>query len=451
MGFRAYMLYVLVLFIRPFEQFAPELMELRPVLILWVLTFLLTLRDASKVQWGAAESKHYWLLGGLALIVLASTFFNGGFSSLGDGLGEYSTPAMLFALTCMNVTTMERYRKTAMLFLFCILMLCIESLYGYHTGWQADKLVIPQMARENVIVPKDLPAAPADDTSGALIWRIRSVGFLSDPNDFAQSIIVVAPWLLMLGYSHKRAGQRILMVLPLLVCAGYTLMLTHSRGGILGTAAAGLFVVKMYVSPANFARLLLAGGLAAALSMGGLGGDRAMSSKEQSASERIDAWNDGLMMLKGNPLLGVGYGNFTEHHHRTAHNSFVLCFAETGLAGYSLWLGMIIIAIKSLNRVIACSEPGSVSSHYAGLLRASIVGFLVCAWFLSRTFVPTLYLLLAMAVCLLYTTRKAHPLTPHPSPTLVRLHEPVLWWWTTLQAVAMTLVLVSVFIRTATM
>lgn len=445
------MLYVLVLFIRPFEQFAPELMELRPVLILWVLTFLLTLRDASKVQWGAAESKHYWLLGGLALIVLASTFFNGGFSSLGDGLGEYSTPAMLFALTCMNVTTMERYRKTAMLFLFCILVLCIESLYGYHTGWQADKLVIPQMARENVIVPKDLPAAPADDTSGALIWRIRSVGFLSDPNDFAQSIIVVAPWLLMLGYSHKRAGQRILMVLPLLVCAGYTLMLTHSRGGILGTAAAGLFVVKMYVSPANFARLLLAGGLAAALSMGGLGGDRAMSSKEQSASERIDAWNDGLMMLKGNPLLGVGYGNFTEHHHRTAHNSFVLCFAETGLAGYSLWLGMIIIAIKSLNRVIACSEPGSVSSHYAGLLRASIVGFLVCAWFLSRTFVPTLYLLLAMAVCLLYTTRKAYPLTPHPSPTLVRLHEPVLWWWTTLQAVAMTLVLVSVFIRTATM
>ena len=451
MGFRAYMLYVLVLFIRPFEQFVPELMELRPVLILWVLTFVLTLRDASKVQWGAAESQHYWLLGGLALIVLASTFFNGGFSSLGDGLGEYSTPAMLFALTCMNVTTTERYRKTAMLFLFCILVLCLESLYGYHTGWQADKLVIPQMARENVIVPKDLPAAPADDTSGALIWRIRSVGFLSDPNDFAQSIIVVSPWLLMLGYSNRRAVQRILMVLPLLVCAGYTLMLTHSRGGILGTAAAGLFVVKMYVSPSTCVRLLLVGGLAAALSMGGLGGDRAMSSKEQSASERIDAWNDGLMMLKGNPLLGVGYGNFTEHHHRTAHNSFVLCFAETGLAGYSLWLGMIIIAIKSLNRVIACSEPGSVSSHYAGLLRASIVGFLVCAWFLSRTFVPTLYLLLAMAVCLLYTTRKAHPLTPHPSPTLVRLHEPVLWWWTTLQAVAVTLVLVSVFIRTATM
>lgn len=451
MGFRAYMLYVFVLFLRPFEQFAPELMELRPVLILWVLTFLLTLRDASKVQWGAAESKHYWLLGGMALIVLASTSFNGGFASLGDGIGEYSTPAMLFVLTCMNVITVERFRKTAMLFLFCILTLCLESLYGYHTGWQANKLVIPQMARENAIVPKDLPEAPADDTSGALIWRIRSVGFLSDPNDFAQSIIVVTPWLLMLGYPNKRAGRRILMMLPWLMCAAYTLMLTHSRGGILGTAAAGLFVIKMYISTANFIRLLFAGGIAAALSMGGLGGDRAMSSKEQSASERIDAWNDGLMMLKSNPLLGVGYGNFTEHHHRTAHNSFVLCFAETGLLGYALWLGMIVVAMKSLNRITECSEPGSVFSHYACLLRASIVGFLVCAWFLSRTFVPTLYLLLAMSVCLLYATRKAHALTLHPSPTLARLHAPLLWRLTTLKAVALTLVLVSVFIRSAKM
>ncbi|MCH3833935.1 hypothetical protein LZB52_09505, partial [Campylobacter jejuni] len=86
--------------------------------------------------------------------------------------------------------------------------------------------------------------------------RIRSVGFLSDPNDFAQSIIVVTPWLLMLGYPNKRAGRRILMMLPWLMCAAYTLMLTHSRGGILGTAAAGLFVIKMYISPANFIRLL---------------------------------------------------------------------------------------------------------------------------------------------------------------------------------------------------
>lgn len=450
-GFRAFMLYVFVVFTRPFEQFAPELMEFRPVLILWVLTFAFTLRDASKVKWGAAESKHYWLLAGMGLTVLASTFFNGGFASLGNGIGEYSTPAMLFALTCMNVTTLERYRKLAMLFLFCILALCLESLYSYHTGWRASDMVIRQLARENVIVPRDLPAAPADDTSGTLIWRIRSVGFLSDPNDLAQTIIVVAPWLLMLGYPAKTGWRRAIVVLPLLTCAAYTLMLTHSRGGILGTAGAMLFVLKSQMSRANFIRLLMVGGIVAALTLGGLGGDRAMSSKEQSASERIDAWNDGLMMLKGNPLLGVGYGNFTEHHHRTAHNSFVLCFAETGLLGYFIWLGMVVIAIKSLNRVIACTDAKSLFSRYAALLRASIVGFLVCAWFLSRTFVPTLYILLAMSVCLLYVTRQAHPPTPDASPDRTLLHSPLLWRATTLQAVVFTIVLVSAFIRSSKM
>ena len=60
-------------------------------------------------------------------------------------------------------------------------------------------------------------------------------------------------------------------------------------------------------------------------------GGRAISSKEQSAAERIEAWSVGLELLKWRPLFGAGYGNFTDHHHLTAHNSFVLCFAELGL------------------------------------------------------------------------------------------------------------------------
>jgi putative inorganic carbon (HCO3(-)) transporter len=446
-GFRTYMLYVFMVFMRPFEQFAPELMELRPVLILWVLMFLSTMSDASKVKWGAGEGRLYWMLAGMAGTVLMSTALNGGFAALGDGVGDFSTPAMLFAMTCMNVVSIQRYRKLALLFMFCVVALCLESLYAYHTGWRASDLVIPQLARENILVPKDLPAAPADDTSGSLIWRIRSVGFLSDPNDFAQTIIVVAPWLLMLGDLTKPLWRRALLLMPVFAILGYTLSLTHSRGGMLGTVAAVVFILKSQMSRGNFTRMMLAGGiLGAAVMMGGGGGDRAISSKEQSASERIDAWNDGLLMLKSNPLVGVGYGNFTEHHNRTAHNSFVLCFAETGLLGYFLWLGMIVLSIKSLNRVIECAQARSEPWLYAVLLRASLVGFLVCSWFLSRTFEPTLYILMAMAACLLYLVRQSIPAKVQP-----RLHEPVNWAWTTVQFIGLTMVMVSVFIRSAKM
>lgn len=454
MGFKTYLLYVFVVFMRPFEQFAPELMELRLVLILWVLTFVFTLRDASKIHWGAAQRQHHWLLAGMAVTVLLSTAFNGGFAALGNGVGEFSTPAMLFVLTCMNVVSLERYRKLALLFFFCLVALCLESLYAYHTGWRAGEMVIRQLAHENAIVPLDLPAAPADDVSGALVWRIRSVGFLSDPNDFAQTIIVVVPWLLMLGNWSKPLWRRSFALLPIFACLAYTLTLTHSRGGLLGSAAALTFLLKGYVKRGTFIKLMLIGAVGGALLLagrGGGGGDgRAMSTKEESAAERIDAWNDGLLMLKSNPVLGVGYANFTEHHKRTAHNSFVLCFSETGLLGYFMWLGMIVLSMKSLNRVIACATPKTEAWLYATLLRASLVGFLVCAWFLSRTFVATLYILMGMSVCLLYCVRKSPE--PHvPATSVARLNEPVTWAWTTLQFMALTLVMVSLFIRSATM
>jgi hypothetical protein len=42
------------------------------------------------------------------------------------------------------------------------------------------------------------------------------------------------------------------------------------------------------------------------------------------------------------PVFGVSYNSFTDHHERTTHNSFVLCFAELGLLGYFTWLALVV-------------------------------------------------------------------------------------------------------------
>jgi hypothetical protein len=107
-----------------------------------------------------------------------------------------------------------------------------------------------------------------------------------------------------------------------------------------------------------------------------------------------------------------------------------------------LWIGLIVLAFQALNRIIRCLKSDDAHAQYAVLLRTSFVGFLVCAWFLSRTFVPTLFILMGMTVGLLHSARMRHPQAQVPE-----LHQPLLWRMASAQVVVVTLVLVSMFIR----
>lgn len=443
MGFRTYLLYLFMVFVRPIEQFLPEMMALRPILILWIVTFITGVVEAKKSGGSAAQPVHYGMLFGMTVVVTCSLLFTGYLSNISWAVGEFSTPAMLFVLTALNVTTVERFKKTCRFLLICVILLTLESLSSYYLGFRVDELIIRQLASENVIIPKDLAAVPAQDTSGAFIWRIRSVGFLRDPNDFAQTLVMVLPWLFMFTPATGSLLKQTWRVLPLASLIFLTLNHTHSRGGLLGLAAMLIFSLKTRLGNVKTGALLaLAFG---AFQFLGLGGGREISSKEQSANERIEAWADGMLMLKQHPLFGVGYGNFTEHHLRTAHNSYVLCFSELGLLGYFFWIGLIVMGMKSVNRVIACAPPGSDSQRLATLLRISMIGFLVCAWFLSRTYIPTLYILMALGVCLLYCARKETDPKQYPE-----LHAPMKWFVATLGTMAATIVAVSIFIRQST-
>src|SRR5690606_25337016 len=144
----------------------------------------------------------------------------------------------------------------------------------------------------------------------------------------------------------------------------------------------------------------------AAIATGATGG-RGYSAGEASAGGRIEAWSEGLTMLGNHPVFGVGYGNFGEHHDYTAHNSFVLAFSELGLVGYVFWLALLVLAFRELAIARAISEPESDEARWSRLLQFSLVGFLVCALFLSRSFVPTLYLLLGLCYACWHCAVKA--------------------------------------------
>jgi len=135
----------------------------------------------------------------------------------------------------------------------------------------------------------------------------------------------------------------------------------------------------------------------------GVTGGREISADEESAEGRLDAWHAGIEMLRSHPLTGVGYGGFAEHHVRAAHNSYVHCFSELGLLGYFCWIGLLVIThtrLAALGRLEETDEDSKFIVTWATSLRFSLYGFLAGAFFLSRTYTPTLYILIALAMAL---------------------------------------------------
>ena len=132
-------------------------------------------------------------------------------------------------------------------------------------------------------------------------------------------------------------------------------------------------------------------------------------------------------MLKNQPLLGVGYGLFIDHYELTAHNSLVLCFAETGLIGYFFWFGLVLITFAQLHGLKNLSGQEPIDTdlrRWASALQLSMVGFMSAAMFLSRTFIPMLYLLIGLSVALTLIARQA--MRPVWMPTFPRLGSLVL-------------------------
>ncbi|MGB9605849.1 MAG: O-antigen ligase family protein, partial [Bryobacteraceae bacterium] len=193
-------------------------------------------------------------------------------------------------------------------------------------------------------------------------------------------------------------GNTVLVVVPALWIL-YGLGLTRSRGGALGLVVLVALAVRDRLG--RLGSWIVSGMVLAGMLAANFGGARALSLRAASISGRVEAWSAGLQMLKQSPLFGVGYRAFTDYHEMTAHNSFVLCFAETGMLGYFFWLGLLVATARDLAVLagLSAADPAQAAvRHWARTVRLAYYTFLTTAWFLSRTYIPTLYLLIAMGV-----------------------------------------------------
>lgn len=412
MAFALFLLYVVFTFLRPVELFAPGLAEARPMLVLWLLAFGAALMATLVQRRIALRAPHAALLLVFILALMLSRVANGWAGGAMAAVSEFSASALLLLLAAMNLTSLRRLQWTLATVTLCMLVLSVFAVNAFETGHRAEDFVLRQGTGDDAdLLNAGYAGVPADDTSGQSLWRVHGLGILNDPNDFGQALVMCLP-LLALAWRPRRWARNALVVgLPMALML-YAIYLTHSRGALLGVALLALLGLRGWLGNTRTALVGLAG-LVMAMGLG-LAGGRDFSTQEQSAGQRIEAWYDGLQMFRENPLFGVGYGAFTDYHELTAHNSFVLCFAELGLFGLLPWVALLVLAFRELGQVTRLAEPGSTQARMAEALRMALLGFLACAWFLSRTYQPLLYLLLGLCIAAAWAARQAALAGPEP-------------------------------------
>jgi len=444
MGFILTILYIIATIISP-EQFGKAWASYHALMYLAGITVLASLPSiASHKFWKSSEQT--FLLFGLIVAISVSEVANGWLGGVLESWRIFLPSAAVYFFIVVNVTTIRRLKIATLAAVASCLIVTVEALCGYYAGFQGEMFIL----KTNI-------SSPQDDVIGQLT-RIRGAGFLSDPNDLAQILLIALP-LVFIAWRRGRTVTNSLVVLLPAALLLWTTFLTHSRGGLLALGAVALMVARKKIgttASTALAAIFIFGMLALDFT-----GGRGISAAD--GADRLEAWANGLEMFKSAPLFGIGFNSFTDFYEITAHNSFVLCLAELGLLGSTLWLALLVTTTMGLNRILGvkkekqksrflglrelfeasyigragalATEPapsrGTIALNYtharealsvmAGgsatvsqaesepaqsptvprqwvvLMRLALVSFITSSWFLSRSYTTTMYLVLGLA------------------------------------------------------
>ena len=322
MAFVFFLLYLVLTYIRPFE-FYPELAHYRLMLVVGTVGLLVTVGSLPFTRF-SFRAKQIPLLAGFALWIALSRIFalhwiGGGI----DALSTFSITLVLFVLAVFSLQGERAVRTALTAVVLLSLVLVVQAFLAVNFGTFRNLLVLTET-----------------QASGLVVERARGTGFMKDPNDLAQSLVIAIPFVALWWRRGSPLENLFRVVIPTGILL-YGIYLTRSRGAVVSLLVI-LFVTLRPKLGAFMSSFAVAGAVIGmlALTIGGRG-----FGMDQSAANRLEAWSIGLQLLKQHPLSGVGFGMFHDFNELTAHNSFVLCFAELGFPGYFIWTSLLAITL----------------------------------------------------------------------------------------------------------
>jgi O-antigen ligase len=407
MGFVLSVLYFVTYYLTPVTIFGP-LAAYRIELILATLVFFVSLPVLVKSF--ILKLPQSLALIGMALAVVLSVLIGVRWAGGAvQAILDFIPNAFAFFLVCLHCNTKRKLQLLVLMLLFvCLFVIAhgyVEQIHGFpdsaalQTGFDGSPYLLA-----------------SGNGAGEWLYRLRGLGEIHDPNDFAQLIDCVIPLVFIFWRPKKMPRNIVFVILPVCVLL-FGAYLTHSRGSLLALIAIAIVAVRRRIG--TLPSVLLAGGLFVTASIMQFAGGRAISIA--AGEDRTALWGASMQILKTHPLFGVGYGNLSDYLGLTAHNSVLVCAAELGLFGFYFWCLFLFPTVRD---ALAVASPAKVCEgapivpdealfpHAPRTLEAldkaeinrlgrlavlSLTGYLVSGWFLSRAYVLTLFLLGGMA------------------------------------------------------
>ena len=415
MGFVLSIFYFVTSYLTPPTLFGP-LAAYRIELILAVLILLVSLPKL--IGSFVLKTPQSLALIGLAIATVLSVLFGEHWAGGAvHAFLDFIPNAFAFFLVCLHCNSKRKLQGVVLTLLFVCLFVIAQGGIDLllHGGQQTEHYLPTDVYSSNATAwqmehPYLLPK-PNDREEPN---RLKGLGVINDPNDFGQLTVCVIPLMFIFWRTKKIIWNVGIVIVP--ACALLLgVYLTHSRGALLALIAMAIVAARRRIG--TLPALLLAGALFASAMALQFTGGRAISA--ESGSDRTSLWGQGLEIFRAHPLFGVGFGNmpdYTDDHH-TAHNSVVVCAAELGFFGLFFWSLFLFttardaLAVASPTKVtegepivpeesrfphaawkVEVSDKAEIND-LGRLMVLSLTGFLVAAWFLSRAYVMTFFLL----------------------------------------------------------
>lgn len=334
MGLFLTIVYIVLTIISP-EQFGPAWANYHVLVYLAVLTALFSLPNVLTQSSLLSSVQTYLVLAFIAIVgvsQIANHWFGG---ALNAWLAFLPSAAVYFFIVA-NVTTLRRLKIVIFATVAACLALVAEAFCGYYAGFLGDTFYIGQNVDSSQAVDR--------------ILRLRAVGFLHDPNDFSQMLIIVIA-LLFIAWRQGRILTNTVFVLAPAAVFLWAIYLTHSRGALIGLAV--LLLMAGYKRIGKLPALVLSGIFGLGLMALDFTGGRAIDAS--AGADRLELWAEGLEAFKHSPIFGVGFGSIDLGGY-TAHNSFVLPLVELGVTGATIFVALLVTTTMDLNRLIAFRE-----------------------------------------------------------------------------------------------
>jgi putative inorganic carbon (hco3(-)) transporter len=384
MGAFPVFLYLITLYVRP-QDWVPGMVGLPTAFIIIPLGLAIGLANRLRTpQW--FKTPQAWILPIYLVVIFISTLINVDFSTAFGWFDVFLRRVLVFYLIIWLLISTERIEAAIWFVLILSAFLAFQAILQAQTGESWGGMT-PEPGYAEI--------------------RVRWHGDWDGPNVFGLLFVMAVGLSIELIFGPHRLLTRIVAAG---LAASYmtAIFYTNSRGAVLAVACMLMFYFRDRFK--SVTSILLGVGAVGALLALGPSRMSEVSSGESSAHERTWLWEQGLTMLRNNPVWGIGRGEFVRNVdlHLLAHSNYVQNFAETGLLGFFCFMSMIWFCFKG--NYLLTSKRYAVSPTIAAqgrMMNATLVGYSATTFFVVME-LDLLYFFFGLWTAVYLNARRQH-------------------------------------------